>query len=158
TGDWFLFVDADSYLHAATLAELLRVIRRGRYAGGGCRVGLDETPRGGGLLVAVWNTISRLLEWAAGSVVFCRADAFHEIGGFSTELYAAEEIEFSRQLKRWARRNALQVVILNKHPHISSGRKFRLYSRTEILAHGLRGLTRPGVLRDRTRLGYFYDG
>src|SRR5262249_59692752 len=27
-GDWFLFVDADSALHPATLAELLRHIRR----------------------------------------------------------------------------------------------------------------------------------
>src|SRR5437867_3626205 len=42
TGDWLLFVDADSYLHAATLADLLCCIRRGCCAGGGCRAGLDE--------------------------------------------------------------------------------------------------------------------
>src|SRR5262249_47987077 len=76
SGDWLLFVDADSYLHAATLAELLGVIRQGCYAGGGCQVGLDESPRSGEILMAVWNAVSRLLKWAAGSFIFCREDAF----------------------------------------------------------------------------------
>src|SRR5437588_13002804 len=41
-GDWFLFVDADSYLSPVTLAELLHCIRRRRVAGGGCLIGLDH--------------------------------------------------------------------------------------------------------------------
>src|SRR5262245_64266127 len=50
-GDWFLFVDADSSLHPATLAELLCRVRQGRIAGGGCLVGLDQAPRIGHILM-----------------------------------------------------------------------------------------------------------
>jgi hypothetical protein len=44
--------------------------------------------------VAIWNAISRAMRWAAGSFVFCEAGAFRALGGFSTELFAAEEIDF----------------------------------------------------------------
>ncbi len=84
-GDWFLFVDADSFLNPRTLAELLRRIRHGRLAGGGCVVGLDKAPRVGHFFIEICNLLMRTMLWAAGSFVFCRADAFREIGGFSTQ-------------------------------------------------------------------------
>ena len=159
SGDWFLFIDADSYLHAATVAELLRCIRRGRAAGGGCLIGLDALPPVASGVLGLWNLLSRTLRWAAGSFVFCRAEAFREIGGFSTALYAAEEIQFSEALKRWARRRGQQVVILHKQRHVSSSRKFRLYSRAEIIHLIWRSVVLPGVtLRDRGKLDLFYDG
>jgi glycosyltransferase involved in cell wall biosynthesis len=157
SGDWFLFIDADSYLHPATLAELLRTIRQGRNAGGGCVGGLDEMPLSACVLIGVWNRLSRVLRWAAGSFVFCRAQAFRDIGGFSLGLYAAEEIAFSEALKKWARAHDQRVVILRRQPHVSSARKFRLYSRGDIIRLFLRSL-RPGALRDRRGLGFFYDG
>lgn len=159
TGDWFLFVDADSTLHPATVADLLSCIRRGRCAGGGCLVGLDIVPPGARALLAFWDFLSLANRWAAGSFVFCRADAFRDVGGFSTKLYAAEEIAFSEALKHWADRRGLRVAILRRQRHVSSGRKFHLYSRGEIALHGLRSLLRPHVtLRDRSRLAFFYDG
>jgi glycosyltransferase involved in cell wall biosynthesis len=157
-GDWFLFVDADSWLHARTLADLLRRIGRGGVAGGGCVVGMEGAPAAGRLFIELWNITSRLHKWAAGCFVFCRADAFRDIGGFSTELYAAEEIQFSWDLKRWADRHDLRVIILQDERHVSSGRKFRLYSRGEFLRHIWRSFTTPSTVRDPKRLEFFYDG
>ncbi len=158
-GEWLLFIDADSSLHPATLRELLEAIRSGRVAAGGCLVAFDRAPPMGRLGVRIWNLISRTQRWAAGSFVFCRADAFRETGGFSSELYAAEEIDFSRRLKRWARTRRLRFVILTAQPHVSSGRKFELYSRRELLRSALRTLLAPlRTGRDRERLPLFYDG
>jgi glycosyltransferase involved in cell wall biosynthesis len=158
SGAWLLFIDADSYLHPATMADLLRATRQERCAGGGCLVGLDEAPWEAHAFVTAWNLLSRATRWAAGSFVFCRKEAFDQIGGFSTDLYAAEEIAFSEALKRWARSRRRQVVILGRQPHISSGRKFRLYRRREIMGLALRGLLHPrSTLSDRSRLKYFYD-
>jgi glycosyltransferase involved in cell wall biosynthesis len=159
TGDWLLFVDADSYLAPATLVDLLATIRQGGIAGGGCLVGLDVAPPVWELFIDFWNFLSRTLHWAAGSFVFCRAEAFREIGGFTLDLYAAEEIRFSGELKRWAKNQGQRVVILQRSRHISSGRKFQLYNRGEILRHILCGVLLPWwTLRDRAKLGYFYDG
>jgi hypothetical protein len=99
------------------------------------------------------------MRWAAGSFVFCRADAFGEIGGFSREMYAAEELDFSRRLKAWATSRDLGVAILKAHPHVSSGRKLHLYSHREILVQTLRLVFRfRRTVRQRSRLRYFYDG
>jgi hypothetical protein len=99
------------------------------------------------------------MSWAAGSFVFCRKDAFEEIGGFSTDLYAAEEIDFSIKLKKWARPRRLRFAMLREQTHISSGRKFYLYSRGEILRLLLRStLLLRWTIRDRKKLDIFYDG
>jgi glycosyltransferase involved in cell wall biosynthesis len=158
-GDWLLFIDADSWLSPVSLAELLQCARRGRHAGGGCLVGLEGVPADARLAVAIWNLTSRIMRWAAGSFVFCRADAFRDIGGFSNDLFAAEEIQFSMDLKRWAGRHGLKVAVLGKCRHVSSGRKMRLYSRQEVLRHLLRsGLRTQTTIRDPKRLEFFYDG
>jgi glycosyltransferase involved in cell wall biosynthesis len=157
-GDWFLFVDADSYLHPATVADLLDCIRRGRHAGGGCLIALDNPPRLGAYLIEFFNLVSRATTWAAGSFVFSRADAFREIGGFSTTLFAAEEIQFSKDLKRWAKRHQLRCTILLRQRHVSSARKFHLYSRGDFARLLFRGLFVPSSLRDRRYLEIFYDG
>lgn len=158
-GDWFLFVDADSQLHPATLAELLCRVRKGRIAGGGCLVALDGVPKIGHFLMEICNLGMRILVWAAGSFVFCRADAFREIGGFSVELYAAEEIRFSQDLKRWGKARGLGFALLHRQRHVSSGRKFYLYSPKELLQHLVLGLVfARWTIRDRQKLGIFYDG
>lgn len=159
TGDWLLFLDADSCLHRETLADLLGAMGDGRCAGGGCLVAFDRAPWWGRVGVGLWNLISRTMRWAAGSFVFCRADVFAEIGGFSREMYAAEELDFSRRLKAWAASHDLVVTILKARPHVSSGRKLHLYSHREILLQTLRLVFRfRRTVRQRSRLRYFYDG
>lgn len=81
-GDWLLFIDADSYLSAATLRAMLAAAASGRWVGGGSVIDFDQKPWWGALMVGLWTAISLSLRWAAGSLVFCRADAFREVGGF----------------------------------------------------------------------------
>lgn len=159
TGDWLLFIDADSWLHAESLADLIAAMATGKLVGGGSLVGLEPAPLLARCLITSWNLLSVLVKWAAGSFLFCRADAFREVGGFSENLYAAEEVELSNKLKRWAKGRGLNFRILTAHPHISSGRKFYLYSRRELAGHLMRSALFPwSTLRSRKRLGYFYDG
>jgi glycosyltransferase involved in cell wall biosynthesis len=154
SGDWLVFVDADSFPDAALFAGVLDAIRSGNYVGGGATVRFDDADFLSHGAVSVWNAISRTLRWAAGSFIFCRADAFREIGGFSTELYASEEIDFSRRLKRHGR-----FTILHRHPLRTSGRKVRLYSKREYFRLLLRIAFSGGrALRSRDALFAWYDG
>ena len=158
SGDWLLFLDADSVLHPRTLRELTTRVHCGTCVGGGCVVALDQAPLWARTGVVVWNVISRTMRWAAGSFFFCRRDAFEDLSGFSELMYASEEIDLSRRLKHWSAQRDLRFVILTAHPHVSSGRKLDLYSKREILLLCCRCLFRPGyTTRNKDQLGYFYD-
>ena len=154
SGDWLVFVDADSYPDAALFADVAAAIVSGRYVGGGATVRFDDADFLSNGAVSAWNATSRLMRWAAGSFVFCKAEAFRAIGGFSTELYASEEIDFSRRLKRLGR-----LTILHRHPLRTSGRKAKLYTKREFFWFLLKTLLLGGRnLRSRESCYAWYDG
>ena len=154
SGDWLVFIDADSFPDRALFADLAEAIASGRYVGGGATVRFDEADRLAQAAVAAWNAISRGMRWAAGSFVFCEAAAFRKIGGFSTELYASEEIDLSRRLKRLGR-----LTILHRHPLRTSGRKVRLYSKREYFRLLWRIVRSGGrALKRREDCFAWYDG
>jgi len=98
-------------------------------------------------------------QWAAGALIVCRRDAFHDVGGFPIDIYALEEIELSKRLKKWGRQRGLRFVILSKHPLHTSSRKITLYSPREIALQILRVfLSRRRTLRDKRHLSVWYDG
>ncbi len=158
SGDWLMFVDADSFPTAGLFDAVARRIEAGTFIGGGCTVRLDEFHWGAWLLTRGWNLLSRLTGWAAGSFIFCEAGAFRELRGFSPDLYVAEEIEFSRRLRQLARRSGKRTVIIGC-PLLTSARKIHLYSRRE----HLRFLRRLGsdphrTLKDPAACQPWYDG
>jgi hypothetical protein len=137
--------------------EVLRLIDSGECVGGGVTVALPGTPLAVRAWVGGWNLLSRLARWAAGSFLFCEAAAFRAVGGFSEELYAAEEIDFSRRLK--ARYPDRRFVILHRHPLVTSARKAELYTWGEHLAFFFRLLTGGRrALRSRDACSVWYDG
>ena len=159
SGDWFIFVDADSLVSAELISDVLARAGAGDHAGGGATVVMTGAPRWLRFWVGVWNLVSRAFGWAAGAFIWCRADAFREIGGFNEELYASEEIDFSMRLRRWARARRLRFTILARHPLRTSGRKAELYSWWELSRCMLRLLLHPRkAVRSREHLDIWYGG
>ena len=159
SGDWLIFVDADSFPSPELFDDVATAIEGGVCLGGGSTVRLESERLDVRLWVAAWNALSRRAQWAAGSFVFCEAAAFRELGGFSETLYAGEEIELSRRLKRLARRKHRSMVILHRHPLRTSARKVRLYSSGELFLFLLRTIACGGrTLRSRDACFAWYDG
>ena len=159
TGDWLIFVDADSCPTAELFEDVASAISTGRYLAGGCTVRLDGSAPVLGSIVRLWNAISRVCKYAAGSFIFCEAEAFREIGGFNLELFASEELDLSRRLKKLARRRRKRLVILTRHPLLTSSRKVHLYSLREHLVFLLRtvvGFGKP--LKSAEACYTWYDG
>jgi glycosyltransferase involved in cell wall biosynthesis len=158
-GDWLVFVDADSLPDRELFADVARTIGDGRCIAGGSTVRLDFSPFAASVIVTVWNAISRSMRWMAGSFIFCEAAVFRELGGFSVDLYAAEEIDLSRRLKRLARRRGRTIVILRRHPIQTSGRKAQLYTLREALTFMFRTIVQRGrTLRSARECYQWYDG
>lgn len=158
-GEWFLFVDADSHPSKELLSDLADTIAAGRALGGGAAVKLDQDIGRVGMIAEFWNKLSRWQKWAAGSFVYCEASAFRELGGFSLELFASEEIEFSQRLKKLAKARGREVIILKKHPLITSARKAHLYTKGEHVRFMLRTIfSRGKTLKQAETAAIWYDG
>jgi glycosyltransferase involved in cell wall biosynthesis len=159
TGEWLLFLDADSLLSPGLLADILRVIESGKYVGCGSTLRMDGLPWWANLTLQLWTGTSILCRWAAGALVVCRRDAFQEVGGFDQDLYALDEIRLSKQLKQWGRQRGLQFTILTNHPLETSSRKVTLYSSREIAGQIFRIFFLPKkTLQDKKHLSVWYDG
>jgi glycosyltransferase involved in cell wall biosynthesis len=126
TGDWLVFVDADSHPGEKLFADVAKQISSGKTLAGGVTIRLDQKLFVAGLLTRIWNCASRFNRLMAGSFIFVEASAFRQLGGFHNELYAAEELELSQRLKKLARSTKRNIVIIHRHPIKTSTRKIRL--------------------------------
>lgn len=129
TGEWLVFVDADTQINPPLLQATLDALRDGT-VGGGCHVELAGTiPLWSQLAMKTFGTVySRVKRLAAGCYVFATREAFEAVGGFDETLYASEEITLSQELKKQGK-----FVVLSQSVS-TSARKVRTYSFYELLA------------------------
>lgn len=159
TGDWLVFVDADSQPSPALLAEVAEALLNPRCLGGGATVTLDEFDLGLSFFTALWNTTSRIRRWCAGSFIFCETRAFRAIGGFSAELFASEEIDLSKRLQAHGRKEGRRLMILHRHPLLTSARKVHLYQKRDYLRLLWKLCrSRGAAVKQRDDCHIWYDG
>ena len=159
SGDWLIFVDADSLPNRELFAEVAAAIESGKFLFGGSTVKLAGHYFVASLVTGLWNTVSRVAKYAAGSFIFCETAAFRQIGGFDNRLFATEELDLSKRLKRLARATGKRGVILHRHPLVTSARKMHLYSAREHLWFLCRTVFGWGrTLNSREACHIWYDG
>jgi glycosyltransferase involved in cell wall biosynthesis len=159
TGDWLVFVDADSRPSRELFDEVADAITSGRCLAGGCTVKLEGSYPKSQFLVGIWNLLSRSLKLLAGSFIFCETAAFRRIGGFNNELFASEELDLTKRLKKLAKEQGRRMVILHRHPLVTSARKMRLYTMREHIRFLARACVRPGkTVTSRDACYLWYDG
>ncbi len=78
SGDWLVFIDADSQPSRELFAEVVEAIQAGRCLYGGCTIKLDAAYPFATMVVELWNGISRVGKYAAGALLF-----FAAIGAFA---------------------------------------------------------------------------
>jgi glycosyltransferase involved in cell wall biosynthesis len=155
---WLVFVDADSRVGPGLLADMLDEVARGMCVAGSAFVRFDPPDSALRTIEPVLDWVMRLTKLAAGAFMFCRADAFTEIGGYDQRLFAAEDAKVGADLRRWGKVHGLRMAILEKHPVITSARKAKLFRPHQWAALVLRVMFRPGTLKGRRGLAFFYDG
>ena len=156
-GDWIIFLDADSTPSTELFEATAALMERAEVIGGGAVVTAGAMPFWGRVGLGGWNCVSRVFKLPAGSFIFCRARDFRELEGFSTKLFAAEEIEFGLRLRRQAWRQRQRVRIIRHPPLLTSNR--RIQAPWAMLAFVLIAALTLGLsLRWRGGCGMWYDG
>ncbi|MGH7950892.1 MAG: glycosyltransferase [Limisphaerales bacterium] len=159
SGDWLIFVDADSHPGAELFSDAAEQMISGNCLAGGATIRLDEKHFVANAITQLWNAASRIFKLFAGSFIFCDAAAFRKVGGFDNEFFAAEELDLSKRLQKLARQTGKRIVILHRHPLLTSARKMRLYSAGEHLRFFRRAIfNQRQTIRNREAAYLWYDG
>jgi glycosyltransferase involved in cell wall biosynthesis len=158
-GDWLLFIDADSFPSLPLFLDVRKAIAGGNVLAGGATVAYPHASLPARAALGSWNLLSRTMRWAAGSFIFVEAVSFYTVGGFSEELFAGEEIDLFRRLKRRAQAQGRSIVILHRHPLVSSDRKLALYGWADLTRFLLKTVVTGGrTLRRKEDCPAWYDG
>ncbi|HEX3357337.1 MAG TPA: glycosyltransferase [Tepidisphaeraceae bacterium] len=123
SGEWLLFVDADSWPSGELLRDAIQTMNQQKHIGCGSTIRIIDGPRWFKWAWESKNLSMRLLKWCPGGFIMCRRDAFEAVGGFPEDYYIFEEAVFIRLLKQQAKRQGLKFTVLHKHPFSASGRK-----------------------------------
>lgn len=157
-GEWLIFVDADSQVSRELFDAVAGALKDDSLLAGGTTVSMPSPSWVATAGANLWNFVSRFMNWAAGSFIFCRVEAFRTVKGFNQTLYASEEIELFNKLKLLARQRRQRIRILNV-PLVTSDRKLHLYTRWEKISFALRALFRMNAtVTSREACAIWYDG
>ena len=151
TGEWLVFVDADTQVDTLVLAAAVRVLRDGA-VGGGARVCMQgKVAWHVRMATAFFAWAFRMTGIAPGCFLFCTRAAFDAVGGFNQVFYAGEDVAMSRALALRGR-----FVILREAVH-TSARKLHTFSAWEHLKLVLRfAWRRQHLLTSREHLDLWY--
>lgn len=151
TGEYLLFLDADTLVSPALLGELRAHMERG-VLGGGARIALSEpSVWWAEWIVSLWNSYSRLSRTPAGSFFFMRREAFEKVGGFDERWYVSEELHLGKALKK------LGKLVILREAAATSPRKAHEFTWREHLRFYWIGLRAPiRTLQDPEKLEIWY--
>ena len=112
----------------------------------------------GKVIGTVWSTV-KWPEVEGLKLLLVRPYSLTDLGGFNQTLYAGEEIDLFRRLKRLAREKRQTIAILHRHPLYTSDRKARLYTSSELMTFLARTIVSRGrTLRSAEACFTWYDG
>jgi glycosyltransferase involved in cell wall biosynthesis len=123
SGEILVTIDADSRMGRNMLKEIDRLLRMGRYIGGGVMV-LPERWSLGILATAVVLSVVMLRHRVSGGLFWCLREDFQAIGGFNESYVSVEDLDFAKRLKAHGRSKVKRFKTITKAHIVTSCRKF----------------------------------
>jgi len=159
-GQLFFFVDADTCIPTSIFQEAYQLARHGRVGAGGATLRFDRIHGKiffGLLVPKFWNWVSQTFLLAAGSFVFCRKELFLQCGGFPENIYAGEEVFFSRKVKEACKNAGREFRIFGGGRVVTSSRKLLWHSNLKIFLSMFLLIVFPLSVRYRKLCHFWYE-
>ena len=123
TGEIIVTIDADSRMTGNMLVEIDRLLRTGKYIGGGVPIRPERWSLGIMLTVLL---LAVMLLWrrVSGGLFWCFRKDFEAIGGFNENLVSLEDLDFAQRLKTFGKSKGKWFMTIRKACIITSCRKW----------------------------------
>ncbi|RUM92151.1 MAG: hypothetical protein DSZ28_09865 [Thiothrix sp.] len=161
TGDFLVFVDADTVLEGDILDQVEVNLSSGQVIGGGAWVEPDSSGLGRLVFKYGVNYLLALKNITVGPFLYCDRAAFLRVGGFDEDLYAAEEFSLASRLKEEGKKESKSWRIIKYRPThkiITSSRKFGRFGGLEMAYQNAHLLWETGSkLREKSHCHFWYD-
>jgi glycosyltransferase involved in cell wall biosynthesis len=128
TGDWLVFVDADSRPSSELFADMAKEIQPGTCLAGGATICWDHENFITALMMPILNVGFRWRRFLHGPFMFIESATFRKLGGFSVETFAGEDWELGQRLQKLAKEAGKRFVVLHRHPILTSARRLKEHS------------------------------
>lgn len=138
SGRYVAFIDADSIMSDNMLVEIRNTMESGRYIGGGVAKVIPDRVSFG--MVCSGIAFLPIILWAGVSAVmfYTTADVFCAVNGFDETLYAAEDLDFGRRMKRYGRNKGLKYKNLWRAHVTTSARKLDEFGDWFVIRHPIK--------------------
>ncbi len=134
TGEILVTIDADSTMSPGLLRDVDRLLRTGKYVGGGTRFSFDRRSILLSIMLALVVPLLVLFRVASGCF-WCFREDFERICCFDDNRIAFEDVDFALRLKRHGKRQGKRFKVLLRSSIRTSARKFDVLGDTFFLRH-----------------------
>jgi glycosyltransferase involved in cell wall biosynthesis len=122
-GEILVTIDADSRMSRGMLVAIDRLLRRGKYIGGGVMIWPERWSLG------IAATVVILLPFAikhrvTGGLFWCLREDFWAIGGFDERWVSVEDLDFANRLKAYGKGKGKRFKTIWRDHIVTSCRKF----------------------------------
>ena len=128
TGDWLVFVDADSRPSVELFADMAKEIQSGTCFAGGATICWDQENFITALMMPILNVGFRWRQFLHGPFMFIESATFRKLGGFSIETFSGEDWELGQRMQKLAKETGKRFVVLHRHPILTSARRLMEHS------------------------------
>ena len=156
TGEVIVTIDADSRMTPGILGEVDRILKAGKYIGGGAMI-FPERWSPGICFTAFFLIAYVAIRRQFGGMFWCYRKDFEAIGGFDEGIITAEDLDFSVRMRRHARSMGKRVRMFTRNPIYTSMSKFDRFGDWHVFLNPRKVIK---MLRGESRKDadeYFYD-
>jgi glycosyltransferase involved in cell wall biosynthesis len=134
TGQVIVTIDADSRMTANMLVEIDRLLRTGRFVGGGTMV-LPERWSLGIVATGIMLSAVMLRHRVSGGLFWCLREDFEAIGRFDENWVSVEDLDFAKRLKVYGKSQGKRFKTITKAHIVTSCRKFDTFGDWYLVRH-----------------------
>jgi glycosyltransferase involved in cell wall biosynthesis len=125
-GDVLVFIDADSIVRPGIFERIVEAAEDKQCFGGAAAVEYEPITNRTVVswFIALYPILGNWMKMRGGALQFCRADVFHELGGFDSTIYVGEDIDFGWRLDRLARDRKAHTAFIKEPKVLTSSRRW----------------------------------